>query len=288
MIRLARENPSKESERRARRAKQCLADSNARLVYKKANAAWKRYLNGKKNRPGTSLEDLIGAGRVGLSRALKDYDDLRGFKFSTYAIWWIRHYIQRLGYKISKVGNLPGSKISILMDVNKDISAIQAEDRKVTHDEMHEILVKHGIDEAEYNKIKSFDATAYSLDAPVFDDGSATVGDVLMCEDTSYGTTGQGDLNPESEALRSDTISTFNTILDELTPLQRSLVTMMYIEDNPMGANGEIKRTRASVRRELGVTKAKADKELNDALAILRREMTAAGYGPASGDWSNR
>jgi RNA polymerase primary sigma factor len=274
MIRLSRTDCSARATRRASRAKQYLAQANQRLVFKMANKVYSSYPK------GTTREDVVSAGNLGLSRALEDYDDTMGNKLSTYATWWIRHYIQRLGHKIARIGTLPDSKIGIISDVKKETLRIEEEGRSVTSEEMKTILQTHGIDEAEYNKIMSFNNTPFSFDAPVFNDDSTEASEVMNYDDTRNEIMGTPLETPEGSAIKNDTISIFNKALSELTPLQQSLINMSYIEDRPMGVNGEIKRTQASIRRTLGVTKSVAERELQKGLAHLREQMTSYGYGP--------
>jgi RNA polymerase sigma factor (sigma-70 family) len=274
MIRLAKEDPSKRNARRSERAKQCLAEANKRLVFKMANKFYRAYSRGDK-------DDVINAGQVGLARALNDYDDQKGFKFSTYAIWWVRHYIQRLGYKTDRVANLPGSKIGIMRDIRKETLEIKKDGLKITPDIMHEILVRHGIDEAEYNKIRSFDAEPYSMEAPMFGDDTVQASDVMRYDSITSSVMSRPAPSPEDTADRNDVISALSKIMMTLPVIQRQLVSMNYIEDKPLGKNGEIRRTKASVRRKLDIDKQTADRELSAALKTLRDGLSKAGYAPS-------
>ena len=276
MMRLAREDPSKINVTRAERAKRCLAQSNIRLVYKKANAEWRH------NPYGTTQEDLIGAGRIGLARALQGYDDRKGFKFSTYAIWWVRHYIQRWGHKISHPASIPEGRSYALASIKSEIKSLESDGRPATTSEINEILERRGVTRDELTKMESFSRSAYSLDAPVFSDSGVTTGDIIKDDDVRDGFNGGLMADPEDEAMKSDVISAFSRMIDELPPIQRALVGMMYVDDRPMGPHGEIKLTKAAVRRRLGISKSDADRELHEALATLRGKMLAHGYGPAT------
>ena len=272
MMRLNRENPSIAASKRADMAKRCLADANKRLVFKMALNAYKSYSR------NTERDDVVAAANVGMARALQDYDDKRGFKFSSYAVWWIRHYIQRIGYKTERVANLPESRINIMRSVRRETLVIEERGENVTPEIMHDILTQHGIDEAEYRKICSFDSMPYSMESPVYDDDTVQASDVMRQDLISSSVMGVAPAAPEDEVAREDVLSVLGDLMNQLSPVQRQLVSMSFLEGGPMSENGEKHRTKTSIRRDLGLDRKNADRELNNAMSFLRDGLMKRGY----------
>lgn len=259
--------------RMAQSAKQALSKANERLVYSMAHKFYKQCPR------GTTIEDCIAAGMLGMARALTDYDPDKGFKFSTYATRWIYHFIQRLAYKTAKVANLPGSRIYIINSVKREQADLEQAGVKVTPSVFDSILSKYGIDEAEYLKIKAFDNTASSLDTPIYDNNvAATMADIFTYDQSTMTTLGDEPEQPEDATIESSKMDTFRKALDKLNDTQRRLIDLIYLGDQPMGRNGEVARTPAAARRELGLSKSEADRELKRAMTIIRKELLNAGY----------
>lgn len=278
VMKTGRENPNdRKAVRRAESAKQSLAKANMKLVYHIANKIYNQYPR------GTTREDCVSAGMIGMSRALTDYEPDKGFKFSTYATRWIYHYVQRMGHKIARIANLPGSKIDVITKVRREKAALEQDGVKITPSVFDEILRKHGIDEAEYMKISAFNDGASSLDLPAYDNNVAsTMADLFKYDQSSMSTLGSEPEGPEDSTIQSDKMKAFNNALDKLNPTQRRLIDLLYLGDQPMGKNGELNRTPASARRELGISKGEADRETRRAMSIIRNEMTKAGYDSSS------
>lgn len=149
-------------------AKQRLIESNLRFVISVA----KQYVN-----QGVELEDLIMEGNLGLINAIEKFDPTRGFKLSTYAVWWIRQAILQSLADKGRTVRLPINQVGLLMRVRKAMQAyMQQYGRPALPDELAEKLclpvekVKEILDNA---------AVEYSIDSPIGDDGDICYADTL-------------------------------------------------------------------------------------------------------------
>ena len=176
------------------RAFRRLVEANLRFVVSVA----KQYQN-----RGLELSDLIGEGNIGLMKAAMKYDPSRGFKFITYAVWWIRQQImQALSDQVRTV-RLPMNKVSLL---NKMVKArgefVQENEREPSDAELSELL------DISTDKLEETDVTMLSLDYPMGEDQNNTLVDILP--DRSIPAT---DSEMDAESLRND-IHNMMTVLN--------------------------------------------------------------------------
>ncbi len=142
---------------------------------------------------GLSLEDLISEGNLGLIKAAKRFDETRGFKFISYAVWWIRQSILQAISQQSRIVRLPLNKVDVVTKMRKIYQELEKEyDREPTTEEVAEAmeLTKDEIEET----IIAAERTV-SVDAPRGDDEDSSLLEIL--EETSHGDP-QDDLNDES------------------------------------------------------------------------------------------
>jgi RNA polymerase primary sigma factor len=131
---------------------------------------------------GLSLSDLINEGNVGLMKAAKRFDESKGFKFISYAVWWIRQSILQAIVEYSRMVRLPLNKVNLYSKVNEAfLSFVQEFEREPTHAELAELM---NISEADVASVLSGSGKHLSIDAPLSDeDGSISMVDTMTSED---------------------------------------------------------------------------------------------------------
>ncbi len=194
-----------------------LTKANLRFVVSVA----KQYQN-----QGLSLSDLINEGNLGLIKAAKRFDETRGFKFISYAVWWIRQSILQALAEQSRIVRLPLNKVGSLNKINRAFSQLEQEyEREPSSDELAEIL-EIGAEEVE--KTLSVAARHVSMDAPFVDGEDNSLLDVLE-NDNINSTDKKLEYN---ESLRTEIARSLNT----LTERQCDVVKLYFGigEEHPM------------------------------------------------------
>lgn len=164
----------------AQRIKQGNQEALEKLV--KANLRFVVSVAKQYQHNGLSLNDLINEGNVGLVKAAQKFDETKGFKFISYAVWWIRQSIMQALAEQSRLVRLPLNKVGSLSKINKAFSELEQQfEREPTADELAECL-EIGVEEIK--NTMSVSTRHVSVDAP-FDDGeNSSLLDVLENRDT--------------------------------------------------------------------------------------------------------
>jgi len=145
-----------------------LLRANLRFVVSVA----KKYQN-----QGLSLEDLINEGNIGLIKAAQRFDETRGFKFISYAVWWIRQTILQSISEYSRLIRLPLNVVGNLNKISKITSEFEQEyEREPTVQEIEEILEKENID---LEVARQLNEGIMSINTPIGHDGNGTLQDIL-------------------------------------------------------------------------------------------------------------
>ncbi len=185
-----------------------LTKANLRFVVSVA----KQYQN-----QGLSLPDLINEGNLGLIKAAQRFDETRGFKFISYAVWWIRQSILQALAEQSRIVRLPLNKIGAINKINKTYNLLEQEFERSPNPE--EIADKLDITEKEVKESMKNAGRHVSMDAPLIQDEDTNMYDVIRENDTP---------TPETGLLYESLRKEINRAISTLTQREADVIKLYY------------------------------------------------------------
>lgn len=189
---------------------------------------------------GLTLPDLINEGNLGLIKAAQRFDETRGFKFISYAVWWIRQSILQALAEQARIVRLPLNKIGSINRINKAFSELEQRlERPPSADELAEFLE---CSPDEIRQSMSHNSKHFSLDAPLVegDDSSSSMYDVLLNDSLP---------SPEIELVNESLRIEINRSLSTLTQREGDVVRLYY------GLNGKYPLTLEEIGEQFELTR---------------------------------
>ena len=223
-----------------------LTKSNLRFVVSVA----KQYQN-----QGLSLSDLINEGNVGLMKAARRFDETKGFKFISYAVWWIRQSILQAIVEYSRIVRLPLNKVGSYHKVNAAFTSfVQEFEREPTHEELAELLE---VTPKEVANMLKGNTRHVSVDAPISsDEGSATMLDFITSDEDSL---------PDSQLMEQSLKEEVQQGLSILSPREVEVLSAYY------GLNGYKALTLEEIGELYGLTRERVRQIKERAIRRLRK-----------------
>ena len=222
-----------------------LTKANLRFVVSVA----KQYQN-----QGLTLPDLINEGNLGLIKAAKRFDETRGFKFISYAVWWIRQSILQALAEQARIVRLPLNKIGSINKVNKALAKLEQKyEREPSIDEISKTIE---LAPKEIKEVMRNAGRHVSMDAPLKNDEDGDMYEILMSKNSP---------SPDGKLVNDSLRKEIERILLSLTPREANIVKLYF------GLNGKHPYTLEEIGEELALTRERVRQIKEKALKKLKQ-----------------
>lgn len=207
---------------------------------------------------GLSLSDLINEGNIGLIKAAQRFDESKGFKFISYAVWWIRQSILQALVEQSRMVRLPLNKVGSLSKLNKImIHFEQQHEREPSHDELAEIM---NVTAKEITEMMKGAGKHLSMDAPIKENEEGTMIEFYQDSDSK-----PVDEDLAKESLKKD----INRVLSTMNKRDADIVSCFF------GVNGELPMNLDEIGQRFGLTRERVRQIKEKAIRRLRKLKSA-------------
>jgi len=232
-------------------------DKNALEKLTKANLRFVVSVSKQYQNQGLNLSDLINEGNIGLIKAAERFDETRGFKFISYAVWWIRQCIMQAIAEHSRIVRLPLNKIGKITKIKKTFSELeQVHEREPSLDEVADTL---NISTKEVNESLSISGRHISVDIPSSnDEDSSTISDLLTEKD--------GIFNPDKKLMAESLKNEIERSLSTISYREASIIKLFFginsktpLSLEEIGEKFNLSRERVRQIKEKGLRKLKSN-----------------------------
>jgi len=220
-----------------------LTEANLRFVVSIA----KQYAN-----QGVALEDLINEGNVGLIRAAKGFDESKGCRFITYAVWWIRQAILQALAEQSRIVRLPLNRVGELYKMGR--AARELGHSLGRNPSTNEIADELDVSRGDVEGMMSIHSTHLSLDSPVYEGSDKTFQEMISDDD---------DVPPDEAVVQTAMKRSVAGMLDILDQRERTIIQLFF------GINTDRRHTLAEIGRTMGISRERVRQLKNRAISKL-------------------
>ncbi|MCK4806938.1 MAG: RNA polymerase sigma factor RpoD/SigA [Candidatus Aegiribacteria sp.] len=220
-----------------------LTEANLRFVVSIA----KQYAN-----QGVALEDLINEGNVGLIRAAKGFDESKGCRFITYAVWWIRQAILQALAEQSRIVRLPLNRVGELYKMGR--AARELGHSLGRNPSTNEIADELDVSRGDVEGMMSIHSTHLSLDSPVYEGSDKTFQEMISDDD---------DIPPDEAVVQTAMKRSVSGMLDILDQRERTIIQLFF------GINTDRRHTLAEIGRTMGISRERVRQLKNRAISKL-------------------